>query len=278
MKKYLLIPIFILLCSCEKHDMSEMFSVFDDVNQRIDLWLDWFEANPIEITSNTSDYRFYVCSDIHVDGNTHALSRFLDNCDSDSLALFSVINGDLVTIPDEPTFASIHSAMSTHAKPCYVSVGNHDVAHDGTTYYQKYFHSSTYYVVVNLPGGGKDLIIFLDSASGTLGNHQSGWLLYVLNLRELYKYRNCIVVTHTYLFRTSHIDADNFSIDETCELMSNFSKYHVDLVLMGHFHRYESQFFGGVEYVMSNNLNDEESPSYLTVDCGDGTRHSEVSL
>jgi len=278
MKRFLLIPLLVLMCSCDKHDMSELFSVFDDVNQRVDVWLDWFEDNPIEITSSTSDYRFYVCSDLHVNGDAHALGRVLDSCDSDSRALFSVINGDLITIPDEPSFACIYDTVSRHGKPCFATIGNHDVARDGVGYYKKYFNSSTYYVVVRLPGGESDVIIFLDSASGTLGNHQSGWLLYVLTQWQLLKCRNCIVVTHTYLYRTSHIDADNFSIDETCELMNLFTEHNVNLVLMGHFHRFESLFFGGVQYVMSNNLNDDEAPSYLTIDCGDGTKCTEVML
>jgi len=48
------------------------------------------------------------------------------------------------------------------------------------------------------------------------------------------------------------------------------SRSEVNMVIMGHFHAREHRQFGGVEYVMTDNLNeDEETPTYLVVNVND---------
>ena len=52
--------------------------------------------------------------------------------------------------------------------------------------------------------------------------------------------------------------------------MDLMSRSNVELVIMGHFHMREQRQFGGVQYVMTDNLNEEQiKPSYLVVEVGD---------
>ena len=52
--------------------------------------------------------------------------------------------------------------------------------------------------------------------------------------------------------------------------MDLMSRSDVDMVIMGHFHEREQRQFGGVQYVMTDNLNEEvNTPSYLVVNVGD---------
>ena len=51
--------------------------------------------------------------------------------------------------------------------------------------------------------------------------------------------------------------------------MDLMSRSNVNMVIMGHFHMREQRQFGGVQYVMTDNLNEDvETPSYLVVNVG----------
>ena len=60
--------------------------------------------------------------------------------------------------------------------------------------------------------------------------------------------------------------------------MDLMSRSNVDLVLMGHFHTREQRQFGGVQYVMTDNLNDGGKPSYLVVNVGEKVTYAYEEL
>jgi UDP-2,3-diacylglucosamine pyrophosphatase LpxH len=114
--------------------------------------------------------------------------------------------------------------------------------------------------------------VFLDSGNATHGRRQLAWLKEVLGRRG--EYRNVVVCTHTCLFRTSYnystTPAANLPEDECYELLDLMQESRVNLFLMGHFHHKEQHTVGDVEYVMTDNLNEEkEVPNYLVVTCGE---------
>ena len=51
------------------------------------------------------------------------------------------------------------------------------------------------------------------------------------------------------------------------------------MVIMGHFHMREQRQFGGVQYIMTDNLNDGKvTPSYLVVNVGEKVRYEYQEL
>ena len=125
---------------------------------------------------------------------------------------------------------------------------------------------------MNTVSGDKDLFIFLDSGNGTHGKRQMEWLGKQLNRRKEYRY--CFVVSHNWLFRTTYnyttTPAANLPEDEQYAFMDLMSQNNVDMVIMGHFHYRDVKTFGGVKYVMTDNLNDSKTnPSYLVVSCAE---------
>lgn len=170
----------------------------------------------------------------------------------------------------------------TQAKndPCFTVLGNHDLYYDCTKFYKQYFHTSTYTVTVKTVGGHKDLYILLDSGNGTFGSRQTEWLKEQLEHRG--EYRHCIVISHNWLFRTSYnyttTPAANLPQDEQYAFMDLMSRSDVDMVLMGHFHMREQRHFGGVQYVMTDNLNDGGTPSYLVLTMGEKVDYDYLEL
>ena len=165
--------------------------------------------------------------------------------------------------------------MLFRSRPCFLVIGNHDVYYDCVQYFKQYFHTSTYTVTVNADGVN-DLFIFLDSGNGTHGKRQLEWLEEQLSHRS--EYRHCFVVSHNWLFRTSYnyttTPAANLPQDEQYAFMDLMSRSNVDMVIMGHFHAREQRQFGGVQYVMTDNLNEKSvTPSYLVVNVEDGVTY-----
>ena len=164
--------------------------------------------------------------------------------------------------------------------PCFPVLGNHDLYYDCAKFYKQYFHTSTYTVTVKTVGGFKDLYIFLDSGNGTHGKRQLEWLEEKLSHRE--DYRHCFVISHNWLFRTSYnyttTPAANLPQDEQYAFMDLMSRNNVDMVIMGHFHMREQRQFGGVKYVMTDNLNDGGKPSYLVVNVGEKVDYNYLEL
>ncbi|MBR1835517.1 MAG: metallophosphoesterase [Bacteroidales bacterium] len=262
--------------SCNRLDVAGMFfSSGTHTEDRVAEWLDWNESHPaVVITNAPDDYTVYVCSDIHLEGNTDRVERFLRAEGSDPQGLFSIVNGDIANESGPRPFRQLDSLIhsSAAADTCFVTIGNHDIYFDCQQYFQQYFHTSTYAVTVQTVGGVRDLFIFLDSGNATHGRRQLRWLRDLLQQRD--QYRHVVVNTHTCLFRTSYnystTPAANLPEEEYYELVDLMSSHNVSLFLMGHFHHKEEHALGGVPYVMTDNLNDtHDAPSYLVVRCAD---------
>ena len=285
MKKTLTYSLMLATCvilafsSCNRLDVLGMVVNRSDTEERVADWLDWNNQNPPFVINNVPDsYTFYSCSDSHINDDNSRFAQYVTKERNDPFAVFSIIAGDLANESGERPYILADSAMmfnpTIHAKndPCFPIIGNHDVYFDCAGYYKQHYHTSTYTVTVNTHSGYKDLFIFLDSGNGTHGRRQLDWLEEQLSHRTDYRY--CFVISHNWLFRTTYnyttTPAANLPEEEQYAFMDLMSHNAVDMVIMGHFHYRDTKTFGGVKYVMTDNLNDSKTaPSYMVVSCAD---------
>ncbi len=269
----------IIISSCNRLDIAGMVINRSDTEERVADWLDYDAQNGMPIINEVPDnYTFYSCSDIHINDDNSRFAKYVTIERNDPEAAFSIIAGDLANESGEGPFILAEAAMAfnpdIHADndPCFPIIGNHDVYFNCADFYKQHFHTSTYAVTVNTVGGYKDLYLFLDSGNGTHGRRQLDWLEEQLSHRTDYRY--CFVISHNWLFRTTYnyttTPAANLPEDEQYAFMDLMSQNAVDMVVMGHFHYRDVKTFGGVKYVMTDNLNEgKEAPSYLVVRCAD---------
>ena len=267
-----------LVPSCNRLDIPGMVINRSSTEERVGEWLDYDAQYGMPVINNVPDnYTFYSCSDIHINDDNSRFAQYITVERNDPEAVFSIVAGDLANESGGRPYRLADSAMqftpALHAEndPCFPIIGNHDVYFDCADYYKQHFHTSTYTVTVNTLGGKKDLFIFLDSGNGTHGSRQLDWLEEQLSHRTEYRY--CFVVSHNWLFRTTYnyttTPAANLPEDEQYAFMDLMSRNAVDMVVMGHFHFRDTKTFGGVKYVMTDNLNDGAEASYLVVRCAD---------
>ena len=274
----------LIATSCNRLDVAGMVVNRSDTEERVADWLDYNAQHEPIIIDMPRNYCFFACSDSHYSesdnivpqGENDRLYQFMTamrNCPH----AFAIHAGDIVNERGEAGFRMTAEAIQYNPNgqewnhPCFFVIGNHDVYYDCAQYYKQYFHTSTYTVTVNADGV-KDLCIVLDSANGTHGKRQLDWLEEQLSERD--KYRNCFVISHNWLFRTSYnyttTPAANLPLDEQYAFMDLMSRCNVNMVIMGHFHMREQRQFGGVQYVMTDNLNEDvETPNYLVVNVTD---------
>ena len=276
----------ILTTGCNRLDILGMVVNRSDTEERVADWLDYDNLNGMPVIENVPDeYCIYSTSDVHYSdfddivpqGEKDRLYKYITAERNDPKAVFSLLVGDLVNQGGEAGYKKVEASMRfndmTQAKndPCFPVLGNHDLYFDCAKFYKQYFHTSTYTVTVKTVGGFQDLFILLDSGNGTFGRRQTQWLEEQLEHRD--DYRHCVVISHNWLFRTSYnyttTPAAHLPQDEQYAFMDLMSRNNVDLVLMGHFHMREQRQFGGVKYVMTDNLNDGGKPSYLVVTIGE---------
>ena len=285
----------ILTAGCNRLDVPGMVINRSDTEERVADWLDYNGQNKMPVIENVPDeYCIYSTSDSHcsdrdsieLQGPKDRMYKYVTTERNDPNAVFSLLVGDLANESGEAGYRRAEVSMrfnaETQAKddPCFPVIGNHDVYFDCAEYYKQYFHTSTYTVTVKTVGGYQDLYILLDSGNGTHGKRQLDWLEEQLEHRS--DYRHCFVISHNWLFRTSYnyttTPAANLPQDEQYAFMDLMSRSNVELVIMGHFHAREQRQFGGVQYVMTDNLNDGGKPSYLRVRVGEKVRYEYEEL
>ena len=153
--------------------------------------------------------------------------------------------------------------------PFFPVVGNHDITHNGWALWSNIFHSSFYEIdVIVLQDDGDmafDHLIFLDSASGTLGKTQID-LIEQGVLDGKYAdggsvYRHTFVFSHTNLFRPQFFEfASTFTREETFFLLDQFEEWNVTCAFFGHVHTWDERNFNGVHYLTLDAMSERNSP------------------
>ena len=153
--------------------------------------------------------------------------------------------------------------------PFFPVVGNHDITHNGWALWSNIFHSSFYEidVIVMLEDGdfAFDHLIFLDSASGTLGKTQIDLINQGI-LDGKYDdgtsmYRNTFVFSHTNIFRPQFFEfASTFTREETFFLLDQFEKWNVTCAFCGHVHTWDERNYNGVHYLTLDTMCEKNNP------------------
>lgn len=272
-----------VLCGCDRYDLSGFFrSPSITVDRR---WAESVEMNGLVpgdtlITVPGDSYAIYAASDFHIETTAGNLARFVRVAAADSSAALALILGDVTDQKGGHEIAGdTLSRVERGGMPLRAVVGNHDLYFNQWESYKSLFGSSTYFVAIQTRDTA-DLLIGLDSGSGTLGRGQREWLEDVLESRRN-AYRHCIVATHTNFWDTDlgQMPSGCFTLEETAALTGLFSKYNVTVVLNGHDHNHEIHRFGATTYITAGEAADRsERAGYVRLSVGEGVEYEQYRL
>lgn len=154
--------------------------------------------------------------------------------------------------------------------PFYPVVGNHDITHNGWALWSNLFHSSFYdvYVLADTTEDAfiYDHFIFLDTASGTLGQEQVNLIEEgVLDDKNAalhgFQTRHTFVFSHTNIFRPRSIElASTFAREEMFFLLNKFSEWNAKIVFLGHVHKWDEEEVNGVTYLTLDSMSENNNP------------------
>ena len=110
-----------------------------------------------------------------------------------------------------------------------------------------------------------DHFIFLDTASGTLGEEQvkliEEGVLDAHAKDNYFKCRYTFVFSHTNIFRPSSLQfSSTFAKEETYYLLNQFEEWNVTAVFCGHVHAWDERDFADVHYVTLDSMSERNSP------------------
>ena len=154
--------------------------------------------------------------------------------------------------------------------PFFPVVGNHDITHNGRALWSNIFHSSFYdvFVLVDFTGDAivYDHFIFLDSASGTLGEEQvklieDGAFEISQSAKDGVVVRNTFVFSHTNIFRPRSVEfASTFPREEMFFLLNKFEEWDSKIVFLGHVHKWDEQHVDDVTYLTLDSMCEANNP------------------
>jgi hypothetical protein len=147
------------------------FVFHPSVEQRVRESLALPAPGPVPVNPDSFSFALFGDPQVHAD-SVHRLGRFAADVRERGIALFAVL-GDLTHDATESQLDFIKAALDSVGAPYYVTAGNHDLYQaGGWERFRATFGPATYSVVI----ADKLKLIFLDSASGTLGPTQLDWL------------------------------------------------------------------------------------------------------
>ena len=261
----------LLTCSCNRLDVVGMFYTESaGSDERFAQSQEYNSTHGFDTVLVAQDnYRVYIMTDIHVDNTTINLdtftSAYLEDADA---APFCLCLGDLINGKGyHPKFLAYVDRIRAAGRQVYCTPGNHDIYFGQWNVYRDYWHTSSYYFVVQTPSGLQDMYICLDSSNGTLGAAQRAWLEKVLQEAGTAGYRHIVCFTHTHLWKKdqSQGHTSNFALEETYDLADLFSRYGVELVLQGHSHHRNLTRFKNVLYLRLDKMQDHYYNSFYTI-------------
>jgi len=172
-------------------------------------------------------------------------------------------------VSKEGTDEDIYYTYDEILYPLFAVVGNHDITHNGWALWSNIFHSSFYEIDVIVFLENDDIaidhLIFLDTASGTLGRTQID-LIEQGVLDGKYSdgtsiYRNTFVFAHTNLFRPQFFEfASTYTREETFFLLDQFEKWNVSYAFFGHVHTWDERDYNGVHYLTLDTMSEAGHP------------------
>ena len=238
------------------------------------------------VMSISDEYKVYVGSDMHLDGNatTAHTDAFLSAYLSDPASPMVLILGDLVNGKENMHSASEHVREMAGRKSgaLFMALGNHDIYFNLWEQWTGEWGKAHYTVVVRTPSF-TDLYVCIDTASGYLGTQQLKWLRETLEDAAGRGFRHIIVYTHTHMFKKdmSQGHTSNYPMEESFELMGLFADNGVEMLLSGHSHSRDVSAVRGVRYIVLDALEEhypDDETGYLVLSVGDGLDYRFVSM
>lgn len=258
----------LVLPACDKMDLPGMFVEKESANFRFDQSEQWNKLHGFSnIDVPAEEYTLCIAADIHM-GGTLNFNKFITDSKSANAAAV-ILNGDIST-GSTADYHKLQQQLPDSLELKYFSLaGNHDLFFNGWEEFHRLFGSATYYFTVQSPLAS-DLFICIDTGNGTLGIKQLDWLKKVLQEKRSL-YRNCIVFTHSNLYRAKHSLTTNPVGEESLIIMDLFTKYQVNMVISGHEHNQAVITFGNTTYITSDSMTDEnENASYVKLTIKNG--------
>ena len=149
--------------------------------------------------------------------------------------------------------------------PFYPVVGNHDITHNGWSLYSDLFKTSFYeFTVATIVDGDTihDRFIFLDSASGTLGNCQIDEIESGVFSSDGKIIRHTFVFTHTNIFRPSLNEfASTYCREEMYYILDKLADWNTSIMFYGHVHAWDRRTFGFVDHITMPSMNFVDHPN-----------------
>ncbi len=253
-KKTAVCLVALLLISCYKVDFSGFIMRSEKANQRFDDSIEWNAANPPrKMAVDDDDYVLLTIGDPHV-GTTANLDIFFGIAKEKGADAVMMV-GDLTT-GHKTDYKTFVNALPDQAElPSYPLVGNHDLYFGGWEHFLRLLGSSVYIVTIDTPEAS-DLLICIDTGSGTMGSKQTQWLRETLE-KNRENYRHCMVFSHNNLFRDQRRTmSTNPPVEELHVLMELFAQHRVDLFVSGHDHQHSEAVFGNTTYLVVDALRD----------------------
>lgn len=149
--------------------------------------------------------------------------------------------------------------------PFFPVVGNHDLTHNGWALWSNIFGSSFYEFDLYIGNDANgmpmfDHFIFLDTASGTLGQTQVD-LIEEGVLDGKNSYRHTFIFSHTNIFLPQNMQfASTFPREETYFLLKQFDEWNASIVFCGHVHKWDERVFNGVSFITLDSMSERNSP------------------
>jgi len=244
-----LISLGVAAAVCGSVFYDEIFGNIDEVERRFMESRMIAGNNNYEKLNGITNFSFIVCGDPHASQDTCGYFDRLDFSADGRDSSFVVVTGDLTQGGKKVNFdefADIMNGLRKSGISCFPAVGNHDLYNDGWEYYKKKIGPSSYVVTA-----GHCKFIFLDTASGRVGERQMRWLEQELavNTRPV-----VFVVSHLPIYGGSHGIYHFPRNEEREKMLALFEKYNVNCVLEGHFHGFVHINEGGVDYITSGGI------------------------
>lgn len=214
-----------------------------------------------------SDYTVLVGADSHILDDTKRLAEMheIGYRDGD---IFLAHLGDLADTQADPyllTLECVNKYEEKYGSHFFPVVGNHDITHNGFTYFSMIFQSSTYVVNVLIGDTGKrDVFLFMDTAAGTLGTKQIEF--FERCMRDQCPgttIRNIYTFGHTNYFRNTSGNLEFSSTiprDELYYMLNWNETHHVKAAVTGHVHEFDHHTYGSVEYFNLDAISERNNP------------------
>jgi len=204
---------------------------------------------PASIPVDPDSFRFAVLTDLHFgDPETVPLEWFRTEALQRGVDFFLVL-GDITDNGRAAEFAQAQERLARLDIPYYATIGNHDLYQkQGWESFRATFGPSCYSVVI----GQRLQLLFLDTADGTIGPTQFGWLAEQLQAGASYIK---VIGTHFPVYDGVAPGIGRLaSTAERYKLAQLLDRYSVRAYVAGHTHAWRHTRLGTVDHFIAGSM------------------------